>query len=129
MSVMQVSGIATKPVVEGELVEVMVESPAPGEECFGCHRKVPQLASDENTGPRREVMSLSIPKGEEGVLESMLVALVDKYQEQWPRDYAEMRAGIGLEVVGGRSWKYYAIVFSVYACLTVSGLEPKEEGA
>lgn len=129
MSVMQISGIATKEAVEGEMIEVMLEPPNPGEECFGCHRTVPKLKSDDNVGSRREVLSLSIPKGEEGVLESMLIALVDKHREQWPRDHAEMRQGLGLEVVGGRSWKYYAVSFAVYAALTVPGLEPVEEGA
>lgn len=121
---MQIMGYATKDAVEGEQIEIIVEPPHPGEDCFGCHRPVPKIRSDENVGSRREVLSLSIPKGEEGVLEAMLIALVDKYQEQWPRDYASMRAGIGLEVVGGRSWKYFAVAFAVYAALTVPGLAP-----
>jgi hypothetical protein len=57
----------------------------------------------------------------------MLIALVDKYKEQWPTDFAAMRDGLGLEVVGGRSWKYRAIHFAVYACLMVADLKPSEE--
>lgn len=109
------------------MIEFILEPPHPGEECFGCHRTVPKLKSDDNVGSRREVLSLSIPKGEEGVLESMLIALVDKHREAWPRDHAEMRQGLGLEVVGGRSWKYYCIHWAVYAALTLD-IVPSEEG-
>lgn len=121
--------VATKPAAAGEIVEVQIPDPSPGEECFGCHRTVPKIRADDATGSRREVVSLSIPKGQEGVLEQMLIDIIDKYQEQWPREYAAMRQEVGLEVVGGRSWKYHAVHFAVYAALMVPGLEPVEEGA
>jgi hypothetical protein len=115
---------------EADLAKVInqIPKPEPGETCAVCERPFPKQKSDDATGPRREVLSISIPKGEEGELEQMLIQLVDKYQEQWPRDYAAMRQSVGLEVVGGRSWKYYAVHFSVYACLNVPGLAPTEEG-
>lgn len=100
----------------------------PGDACPACSRIVPKLRSDAQAGPRRETISLAVPKGEEGILESMLIALVDKHKDQWPRDYAAMRAGVGLEVVGGRSWKYYAVHFATYATLMVPELAPVEEG-
>lgn len=127
MSKTEVVAMAIEPAVAGEIVRVSLERPEPGEECPSCERKVPTLKKDDQHGPRREVVQLSVPRGEEGVLENLLIALVDKHQEQWPRDYAEMRAGVGLELVGGRSWKYYAVHFSVYAALTVPGLAPVEE--
>jgi hypothetical protein len=58
----------------------------------------------------------------------MLVDLVDKYKEQWPLEFASMRQQVGLQIVGGRSWKYHALHFATYACLMVPGLAPTEEG-
>lgn len=124
----EVTAVAIEPAAPGEIVRVAIEPPESGQECYGCHRTVPTARSDDKPGPAREVLSLHVPKGEEGILENMLIDLVDKYREQWPRDYAAMRQGLGLEVVGGRSWKYYAVHFSVYAALTVPGLAPTEEG-
>jgi hypothetical protein len=101
---------------------------AEGETCLACNRPIPKIKSDDPTGSRRSVVGISEPKGEEGTLESLMIAVVDKYQDQWPRQYAEMREGIGLEVVGGKSWKYYCVHFALYAALMVPGLEPVEEG-
>lgn len=124
----EVMAIAIERAVPGQLARVTLEKPEPGEECPSCERKMPALKSDDQHGPRREIVALHVPKGEEGVLENLLIALVDKHKEEWPRDYASMRNGVGLELVGGRSWKYYAVHFSVYAALTVPGLAPVEEG-
>jgi hypothetical protein len=101
--------------------------PEPGQECQVCHRLAPKVKKDDPTGPRRETLSISIPKGEPP-LDPMLIQLVDKYKEQWPRDFAAMRDDVGLVTVGGRSWRYYAIHFATYACLMVPGLEPTEIG-
>lgn len=67
------------------------------------------------------------PKGEEGTIENLMIAVVDKYRDAWPRDHAAMRRQVGLEVVGGRSWKYYVTHFALYAVLMVPGLEPTED--
>lgn len=101
--------------------------PDPGKECQVCHRTMPKEKADAVTGPKREVIHLHVPKGEEGSLEHMLIALVDKYKEEWPRDYAAMRDSVGLEVVGGRSWRYFAIHWAVYMALTLD-VRPAEEG-
>jgi hypothetical protein len=124
----EVVAVAIEPAAPGEVVRVAIESPEPGEECGVCERPYPKVKSDAQQGARREIIQLHVPKGEEGVLENLLISLVDKHKEAWPRDFAAMRAGVGLEVVGGRSWKYYAVHFSVYAALTVPGLAPVEEG-
>ena len=102
-----------------------IPPPEPGQECQLCHRKYPEKKSDDPTGPKREVLTIHIPHGFPP-LDPLLIDLVDKYQEQWPLEHAAMRDQIGLEVVGGRSWKYHAIHFSTYACLIVPGLEPTE---
>lgn len=99
----------------------------PGEECPGCHRKIPEVKSDEQTGATRRTLSVSIPQGEPD-LESLMIMVVDKFKDQWPRNYAAMRDGVGLETVGGRSWKYYVLHFALYALIMVPGLEPTEEG-
>lgn len=113
-----------------ELKRIMEILPAPGEgeDCYACHRPVPRQKKDDQPGPRRSVVSIHEPAGEEGTLESLMVAVVDKYQEQWPRDHAAMRNQVGLEIVGGRSWKFFVTHFALYATLTVPGLEPTEEG-
>lgn len=110
-----------------DLAEIMKVLPPlkPGDECYGCHRKVPKIKSDAPTGPRsRSVVSINEPVGEEGTLQNLMIAVVDKYQEQWPMDYAAMRNGIGLELVGGRNWKFQVVSFSLIATLQVPGLEP-----
>lgn len=99
----------------------------PGTDCPTCGRKIPKVRADAPTGARREVMTVAVPKGEEGVLENMLIALVDRHKDIWPRDFAHMREQVGLEVVGGRSWKYFALHFAVYAALTLD-IQPSEEG-
>lgn len=98
----------------------------PGSECYTCHRPVPKIASDEKHGAKRSVVSIPEPRGEEGTLNALMVAVTDKYQVQWPRDYAAMRGGIGLEVIGGRGWRYHVTHFALYATLMVPGLEPDE---
>jgi hypothetical protein len=111
-----------------ELQEILSTiKPAPGEECQLCERPVPKVRKDDPTGPRRSVLSVSIPAGFPP-LDPMLVDLVDKYKEQWPLEFASMRQQVGLQIVGGRSWKYHALHFATYACLMVPGLEPTEEG-
>jgi hypothetical protein len=96
----------------------------PGEECPACHRKVPKEKSDALPGPTRSVVSIHEPKGYEGTLEPLMVAVVDKFREQFPRDYEAMKASLGLELVGGRSWKFFVVHFALYAVLMVPGLEP-----
>jgi hypothetical protein len=110
------------------LIEEHVHPPGPGEECVVCHRLAPREAKDAKRGPRREVLQLSVPRGEEGVLENMWIAIVDKYHQQFPRQNAQMMRNIGLEVVGGTGWKYHVAHFSAYATLMVPELAPVEEG-
>lgn len=98
-----------------------------GDECPACHRVVPKEKRDDATGPRRSIIQLHEPKGSEGTLQELMIAVVDKYREEWPRDHAAMRQNIGLEVIGGRCWKYHAVHFSLYATLMVPGLAPVEE--
>jgi hypothetical protein len=114
-----------------DLVEVLknLPEPQPGEECYGCHRPVPKVKSDDRPGPaRRSVVSVSEPAGEEGTLENLMIAVVNKYKDAWPRDFAAMRNGLGLELVGGRAWKYHVLYFCLYSVLTVGELAPDEGG-
>lgn len=117
------SPVLTKEDIEHWLAHLELE---PGEECPGCHRKLPNKKSDDRAGPTRSVVHVHEPGGEAGTLELLMIAVVDKYKDQWPREYAAMRDGIGLEVVGGRSWKYHVLHFALYAVLNVPGLEPSE---
>lgn len=110
---------------EGELREHTLE---PGHECPACHRKVPKQASDEAAGRTRDRISVSVPVGEEGVLDDLMIQLVEKYAEEWPEDAAAAREGVGLVLVGERAWKYRALHFAVYAALTLD-IKPSEVGA
>lgn len=101
---------------------------AAGEECPACHRRVPQKAADDSTGPTRDRITITVPSGEEGVLDELMIKLVEKYADAWPEDARAARDGVGLRLVGEKSWRYRALHFAVYACLMVPGLEPTEEG-
>lgn len=96
----------------------------PGDECVACHRIIPKKKGDDRIGSQRSVVSIHEPSGLEGTLEQLMIANVSKYREQWPLEFATMRNGIGLEVVGGRSWKFHVAHFALYATLMVPGLEP-----
>jgi hypothetical protein len=89
---------------------------------------VPKAKKDDATGRTRDRITVTVPTGEEGTLDEMLIQLVDKYADAWPEDAKSMREGVGLALVGERSWKYRALHFAVYAALTVPGLEPVETG-
>lgn len=116
------------PVISPEDLKHILEhlSVEPGEECPSCHRKVPTKKKDDKPGARRSVVHIHEPKGEEGTLESLMIQVIDKYQEAWPREFADARDGIGLDVVGATSWKYFVVHFALYAILMVPGLEPTE---
>jgi hypothetical protein len=100
----------------------------PGQLCPTCQRTIPKVQSDDNPGRKRQVVSVSVPHGEEGALEELMIQVVDKYKEAWPREYAAMRQQVGLVNVGQRSWKYFVLHFALFAVLNVEGLEPVEEG-
>lgn len=110
---------------DGELHECKL---VPGGECPACHRQVPKVAKDAAHGRTRDRLTVTVPTGEEGVLDEMLLLLVEKYAPAWPEDARAAREGVGLALVGERSWKYRALHFAVYAALNVPGLEPVEEG-
>lgn len=97
------------------------------EVCETCHRPIPVAKSDDPTGPARERISITVPRGEEGVLDEMLILLVERYADAFPEDAREAREGAGLALVGSRAWRYRAIHFAVFAALDV-GLVPTEEG-
>ena len=98
----------------------------PGDDCPACHRKVPQERADAATGARRQRVSFTVPTGEEGLIEQLEIAVVEKYQEQWPEDHAAMRDGVGLVVIGASNWRFRVHHFALYATLMVPGLEPTE---
>lgn len=102
--------------------------PEPGCACPTCGRVVPKAKSDDKAGPKRTRIAISVPPEEAGVLDELMVQVCERYQEAWPREFANMRAGLGLEVVGGKRWQYHVLHFALTATLMVPGLEPVEEG-
>jgi len=102
------------------------EHPSPGEECPTCGRTMPKEKSDAERGPRRQRVSFSVPYGEEGIVEELEIAVVERHAEAWPADAAAARDGVGLEVVGSSNWRYRVHHFALYAVLNVPGLEPSE---
>lgn len=92
------------------------------EKCPACGRKLPH----EHEGPvppRRERITISVPKGEEGVVDELLIQLVERYKDAWG----------DMPGVGERHWKYVAIHHALYSLVTASNqalelLLPSEEG-
>lgn len=85
--------------------------------CEGCNRPVPEVKSTEPVA-RRTRITITEPAGEEGVLEDLLIQLVEKYRAVWPDELAP---------VGADHWKYRAVHFAAYAALTAD-LVPRETG-
>lgn len=101
----------------------------PGTDCPSCGRRIPEAKSDDAPATaKRERVSFSVPKGEEGVIEELEILVVEKYQDQWPEDRAAMRDGVGLKVVGSSGWRWRVHHFSLYATLMVPELAPVDEG-
>jgi len=96
------------------------------EKCPTCKRPLPKERSDAPI-KRRSRLTLTPPPGEEGILEDLLIQLVEKYEEAWPEDAAAMREGIGLVDVGQPFWMYRAMHFAAYAALT-QDIVPVEAG-
>lgn len=100
----------------------------PGEECPACTRLVPKEKIDSASGPVRDRISVAVPKGEEGVLDDLMIQVVEKYREAWPEDARSARDGVGLVLVGEKSWKFRVLHYALYAALTLD-ITPNEEGA
>jgi hypothetical protein len=71
---------------------------------------------------------VSIPPGEEGVLEDLLIQFVERFKPRW--------AGQGQDIpeIGQRHWKYIALSHGLYALVTApedvaARLLPSEIGA
>lgn len=100
----------------------------PGEECPACSRLVAKEKIDAPAGKVRDRISVTAPIGEEGVLDDLMIQVVEKYSEAWPEDARSAREGVGLVTVGQRSWRYRVLHFALYAALTLD-IAPNEEGA
>jgi hypothetical protein len=99
------------------------------ERCPTCNRVIPQEKSDSPTGKKRDRITITVPIGEEGVLDELMIQVVEKYAEAWPDDARAARDNVGLELVGEGSWRFRVLHFALYAVLQVPGLAPVETGA
>lgn len=99
---------------------------ADAEKCPTCKRPLPKERSDAPV-KRRVRITLTPPPGEEGVLEDLLIQLVEKYEEAFPEDAAAMHEGVGIGGIGSPFWMWRAIHFSAYSALT-QDIMPKEVG-
>lgn len=99
----------------------------PGEICDGCGRRVPKKRADAKTGPPRGRVTISVPAGEEGVLDELMIEVAEKFAEAWPEDAASAREhGVYVLPVGERAWQFRVVAFALIAVLQVPGLEPTE---
>lgn len=101
---------------QGELHEHTLEA---GADCPACHRRVPAVRKDAPTSPKRDRLAIPVPIGEEGVLEDLMIQVVEKYADAWPEDARSARDGVGLALVGESAWKYRVLHFALYAALTL----------
>jgi len=98
---------------------------AADERCPTCNQKIKHEHEGE-TGPARKRLTVSIPPGEEGVLEDLLIQFVERFKPRWEGD--EPMPG-----VGERHWKYIGLHHALYSLVTApedvaSRLLPSEIG-
>ena len=79
------------------------------ERCPTCDR--PLKTHDGPSGPPRKRLTISIPPGEEGVLEDLLIQFVERFKPKWEGDEP-------MPNVGDRHWKYIALHHGLYALVT-----------
>jgi hypothetical protein len=96
------------------------------ERCPACNQKIKHEHEGE-TGPPRQRLTVSIPPGEEGVLEDLLIQFVERFKPRW-------EGGDPMPGVGERHWKYISLHHALYALVTASDdvadrLLPSEIGA
>jgi hypothetical protein len=82
------------------------------ERCPTCDR--PLKTHDGPSGPPRKRFTVSIPPGEEGVLEDLLVQFVERFKPLWEMDDP-------MPGVGDRHWKYVALHYGLYCLVTADG--------
>lgn len=82
----------------------------PTETCPTCNRPI-KPDHEGPTGPPRKRLSISIPPGEEGVLEDLLVQFVERFKPKWGD-------GGDFPDIGERHWKYMALHHGLYALVT-----------
>jgi len=86
-------------------------------ECPSCGQKIKETATtDESTRPKRAKLVISVPLGEEGVLDDLLIQFVERFKPMW--DAPLEGSGSELPQVGDRHWKYMALHHGLYALLT-----------
>lgn len=97
-----------------------------GDVCPTCKRPV-KPEHEGPAGPPRKRFSVSVPPGEDGVLDDLMIQFVERFQPAWA-------AGVEMPPIGARHWKYIALHHLLYSVVTASpevaaGLLPAEVGA
>lgn len=85
-----------------------MSSISPGCECPTCGRKVPEV-HDKPPGQKQTRFTIAEPIGESGVLDEMLIDLVELYKPHWPDDFD----------IGDRGWRYRACHLAFYTLLSM----------
>lgn len=91
----------------------------PGDVCPTCDRKVPHT-HDKPPGPKRTRFSVAVPPGEEGILDELLVQLVEKMKGRWPDG--------GTMELGDQGWRYRAVHYAITMVVMDDRLLPSEVG-
>lgn len=98
---------------------------AAAERCPTCDR--PISTHEGPSGPPRKRLTISIPPGEEGVLEDLMIQFVEKFRPAWEMDEP-------MPNVGERHWKYISLHYALYSLVTAppelsAQLMPSEIGS
>lgn len=81
------------------------------ERCPTCNQKIKHEHEGPSRAPRQK-FTISIPPGEEGVLDDLFIQFVERLQPVWDGD------GHGAISVGSRTWKYRGANAGLYALVT-----------
>lgn len=89
----------------------------PGENCPSCGRKVP---TDKPPTQRQQRFAVTVPVGEEGVLDELLIQWTERVQARWPEEVGEL---------GSTGWRYRALHFGLVTLATgPDSILPSEVG-
>lgn len=100
-----------------------MSSISPGCECPTCGRKVPEV-HDKPPGQKQTRFTVAEPIGESGLLDELLIQLVEIYKPHWPDDLGD---------IGDRGWRYRALSYGLHSLVNappdvMARLLPSETG-
>ena len=80
------------------------------EQCPSCGQTIKEPHEGPTRKPRKKFV-VSIPEGEEGVIDDLMIQFVERFQPKWEGEHEMLP-------VGARHWKYMALHHLLYAAVT-----------